>query len=293
MKALRRLRPSLRGGRMVRVMEVSGYAFLALMIAFFIFAWKKQLPVTASGQGGVQPVVRELRAARDTMVLANFATHGDRVHEGDPVLEVTDDQVEVGLLRVRAILDAEASESEDTREQTARAKLRDLFAQGELQLARRPLTSPIDGWVISREGKYRQWVPAGDALFAVADFLSLRVTAKIEADQKADSVEVGQTARVWFFERSDDPVTGEVIFVELSDDPVTGEVIALTPGGPDLDGGQVVTVESSPGALPPEVVERARRAHFEGTMKDWRASIAVTVDEERLLNQIRRPSQGP
>jgi multidrug efflux pump subunit AcrA (membrane-fusion protein) len=290
MKALRHLRPSLRGGRMVRVMEVSGYAFLALMIAFFIFAWKKQLPATASGQGRAQPVVRELRAARDTIVLANMATHGDRVDEGDPVLEVTDDPVEVGLLRVRAMLEIEASESADSREQTARAKLRDLFTQGELQLARRPLASPIDGWVISRERNYGQWVPAGNVLFSVADFLSLQVTAEITADQKADRVEVGQRARVWFFERSDDPVTGEVIFVELSDDPVTGEVVALTPG---VEGGQVVTVESSPGALPPEVVERARQAHFEDTMKDWRGSVAVTVGEERLLNQIRQPSQGP
>jgi multidrug efflux pump subunit AcrA (membrane-fusion protein) len=275
---------------MVRVMEVSGYAFLALMIAFFIFAWKKQLPVTASGRGRAQPVVREVQAARDTMVLANIATHGDRVHEGDPVLEVTDDPVEVGLLRVRAILDAEASESEDSREQTARAKLKDLFTQGELQLARRALVSPDDGWVISREHKYGQWVPAGETLFAVADFLSLRVTAEIEADQKADRVEVGQKARVWFFEGSDDPVTGEAILVELSDGPVTGEVVTLTPG---VEGGQVVTVESSPGALPPEVVEGARQAFFSGTMKDWRGSVAVTVGEERLLNQIRQPSQGP
>jgi hypothetical protein len=267
---------------MVRVMEVSGYAFLALMIAFFIFAWKKQLPVTASGRGRAQPVVREVQAARDTMVLANIATHGDRVHEGDPVLEVTDDPVEVGLLRVRAILDAEASESEDSREQTARAKLKDLFTQGELQLARRALESPGDGWVISREHKY--------GLFAVADFLSLQVTAEITADQKADEVEVGQKARVWFFERSDNPVTGEVILVELSDGPVTGEVVTLTPG---VEGGQVVTVESSPRALPPKVVERARQAFFSGTMKNWRASVAVTVDEERLLHQIRQPSQGP
>ena len=292
MKALRRLRPSSLGGRMVKVMEVSGYVFLALMIAFFIFAWKKQLPVTASGQGGVQPVARELRAARDAIVLGSMATHGDRVDEGDPVLEVTDDPVEVGLLRVRAMLEVETSEPDNSREQTARAKLRDLFTRGELQLARRLLASPIDGWIISREGKYGQWVPAGDALFAVSDFLSLQVTAEFTADQKADRVEVGQKARVWFFERSNDPVTGEGIFVELSDDPVTGEVIALTPGGPDLDGGQVVTVESSPGALPPEVVERARQAFFNGTMKDWRASVAVTVGEERLLNQIRQPSQG-
>ncbi len=292
MKALRRLRPSLRGGRMVRAMELSGYVFLALMIALFIFAWKKQLPVTASGQGRAQPVVRELRAARDTIVLANMATHGDRVDQGDPVLEVTDDPVEVGLLRVRAMLEIEASEPADSREQTARAKLRDLFTQGELQLARRPLPSPVDGWVISRERKCGQWVPAGNVLFSVADFLSLQVTAEITADQKADRVEVGQQARMWFFQRSDDPVTGEVIFVELSDHPVTGEVIALTPGGPDLDGGQVVTIESSPGALPPEVVERARQAHFEGTMKDWRGSVAVTVGQERLLNQIRQPSQG-
>jgi hypothetical protein len=270
---------------MVRVMEVSGYVFLALMIAFFIFAWKKQLPVTASGQGRVQPVVRELRAPRDTIVLANIATHGDRVDEGDPVLEVTDDPVEVGLLRVRAMLKIGASEPADSREQTARAKLRDLFTQGELQLARRPLASPVDGWVISREGEYGQWVPAGDALFAVADFLSLRVTAEIEADQKADRVEVGQRARVWFFGPSGDSV--------LSDDPVTGEVVALTPGGPEAQGAQVVTVESSLRDLPPEALEQARQAHFEGTMKDWRASIAVTVDEERLLNQIRQPSQGP
>jgi hypothetical protein len=275
---------------MVRVMEVSGYVFLALMVAFFIFAWKKQLPITASGRGWVQPVVSEVRAARDTIVLANMATHGDRVDEGDPVLEVTDDPVEVGLLRVRAMLEIEASEPADSREQTARAKLRALFTEGELQLARRPLVSPADGWVIFPEDKYGQWVPAGNALFAVADFLSLQVTAEIKADQKADEVEVGQRARVWFFEPSDDPGTGDVIFVELTDDPVTGEVVALTPG---VEGGQVVTVESSLRDLPPETVERARQAHFEGTMKGWRGSVAVTVDEERLLNQIRQPSQGP
>jgi hypothetical protein len=267
---------------MVKAMEVSGYAFLALMIAFFIFAWKKQLPVTASGRGWVQPVVRELRAARDTVVLANRATHGDRVPEGAPVLDVTDDPVEVGLLRVRAMLEVEASEPDNSREQTARAKLRDLFAEGELQIARRSLVSPADGWIIFPEAKYGQWVPAGDALFAVADFVSLRVTAEIEADQKADRVEVGQRARVWFFGPSGDSV--------LSDDPVTGEVVALTPG---VEGGQVVTVESSPRALPPEDVERAREAFFSGTMKDWRASVAVTVAEERLLSQIRQPSQGP
>ncbi len=276
MKALRRLRPSSLGGRMVRVMEASGYAFLALMIAFFIFAWKKQLPVTASGKGWVQPVVTEVRAARDTVVLANMATHGDQVDEGDPVLEVTDDPVEVGLLRVRAMLEVEAFEPADSREQTARAKLRDLFTQGELQLARRSLVSPVDGWVILSENKYGQWVPAGDPLFAVANFLSLQVTAEIKADQKADRVEVGQRARVWLF--------------EPSEDPVTGEVVALTPG---VEGGQVATVESSPGAWAPEVVERARQAFFSGTMKDWRASVAVTVDEQRLLNQIRQPSQGP
>jgi hypothetical protein len=269
---------------MVRVMEVSGYAFLALMITFFIFAWQKQLPIVASGKGWMKPVVSEVRAVRDTVVLSNMATHGDRVDEGDPVLEVTDDPVEVGLLRVRAMLEVGTSEPDNSREQTARARLRDLFTQGDLQLTRRPLASPIDGWVISREGRYGQWVPAGDALFAVADFLSLRVTAEIEADQKADRVEVGQRARVWFFGPSGDSV--------LSDHPVTGEVVALTPGGPDLEGGQVVTVESSLRDLPPEAVERARQAYFEGAMNDWRASIAVTVAEERLLNQIRRPSQG-
>jgi len=281
MKALRRLRPSSRGGRMVRVMEASGYAFLALMIAFFIYAWKKQLPITASGKGWVQPVVTEVRAARDTFVLANVATHGDRVDEDDPVLEVTDDPVEVALLRVRAMLDIKASEPADSREQTARAKLRDLFTQGEMQLTRRLLASPIDGWVISREGEYGQWVPTGDLLFAVADFRSLRATVEIAADQKADRVEVGQRARVWFFGPSGDAV--------LSDGPMAGEVVALKPG---VEGGQVVTVESSPGALPPEAVERARQAFFSGTMEDWRASAAVTVDQERLLNQIRQPSQG-
>ncbi|HUT78457.1 MAG TPA: hypothetical protein VM285_12265, partial [Polyangia bacterium] len=60
---------------MVKIMEASGYFFLVLMVAFFIYAWKKQLPMTASGQGGVQPVVREVRATRDTIVLANMATH--------------------------------------------------------------------------------------------------------------------------------------------------------------------------------------------------------------------------
>jgi hypothetical protein len=107
-------------------------------------------------------------------------------------------------------------------------------------------------------------------------------------------VEVGQKARVWFFKPSEDPVTGErVLAPVLSDDPVTGEVVALTAGGPDLEGGQVVTVDSSLRDLPPEAVERARQAFFEGTMKGWSASVAVTVDEERLLHQIRQPSQGP
>ena len=278
MKTVRRLKPSSRGGRMVKVMEVSGYSFLALLVAFFIFAWKKQLPITASGQGSVQPVVREVRAARDTIVLAQTATQGDRVHKGEAVLEVTDDPVEVGLLRVRAMLEIEASEPENSREQTVRAKLRDLFTQGELQLARSFLVSPIDGWVIIPEHRYGHWVPAGDALFSVADFLSLEVTAEIAADQKADRVEVGQKARVWF--------------LELSEDPVTGEVVALAPGGPDLEGGQVVTVEARLTTMPPDAVNRARRAFFDGTMKNWRTSIAVTVAEERLLDEIRRPSRG-
>jgi hypothetical protein len=261
MKALGRLRPSTLGGRMVKLMEASGYFFLALILVLFIYAWKKQLPVTASGRGSMQPVVREVRAVRDTMVLSNMATHGDRVPKGAPVLEVTDDPVEVGLLRVRAILEIEASEPADSQGQTAREKLRALFTQGDLQLARRPLVSPADGWVIFPEAKYGQWVPAGDALFAVTDFLSLQVTAEIAADQKADEVEVGQKARVWFFKPSEDPVTGErVLAPVLSDDPVTGEVVALTAGGPDLEGGQVVTVDSSLRDLPPEAVERARRA---------------------------------
>jgi len=279
---------------MVKIMEASGYFLLVLMVAFFIYAWKKQLPMTASGQGGVQPVVREVRATRDTIVLANMATHADRVGEGDPVLEVTDDPVEVGLLRVRAMREVEASEPDNSREQTARAKLRALLIQGELELARRPLVSPLDGWVILPENKYGQWVPVGDVLFSVADFLSLRVTAKIAADQKADEVEVGQKARVWFFKPSEDPGTGErVLAPVLSDDPVTGEVVALTAGGPDLEGGQVVTVDSSLRNLPPEAVERARQAFFEGTMKGWSASVAVTVSHERLLEQIRQPtSQG-
>jgi multidrug efflux pump subunit AcrA (membrane-fusion protein) len=276
MKAVKRLKPSSRGGRMVKVMEVSGYFFLALLVAFFIFAWKKQLPITASGQGSVQPVVREVRAVRDTIVLAQIVTQGDRVHKGQAVLEVTDDPVEVGLLRVRAMLETEASEPENSREQTARARLRDLFTQGELQLARSSLVSPIDGWVISPEPRYGHWVPAGDVLFSVADFLSLKVTAQIAADQKADRANVGQKARVWF--------------LELSKDPVKGEVVALIPGGPDLEGGQIVTVEAPLTAMPPDAVERARRAFFDGTMKKWRASIAVTVAEERLLDEIRRPS---
>jgi len=262
---------------MVKVMEVSGYFFLALLVAFFIFAWKKRLPVTASGQGWVQPVVREVRAARDTIVLAETAIHGDRVHKGEAVLEVTDDPVEVGLLRVKEMLKAEASNPDKHRDQTARADLRDLFTQSELPLARRrSLLSPADGWVISPEDKYGQWVPAGDALFSVADFLSLEITAEIAADQKADRVEVGQKARVWF--------------VELSEDPVKGEVVALIPGGPDLEGGQIVTVEAPLTAMPPDAVERARRAFFDGTMERWRASIAVTVAEERLLDEIRRPT---
>jgi hypothetical protein len=263
---------------MVKLMEASGYFFLALMVALFIYAWKKRIPITASGKGGVQPVVRGVHAARDTMVLSSVAAHGSRVHEGGPVLEVTDDPVEVGLLRVRAMLEAEASEPYDGREQTARAKLRALFTRGELQLTRRPLASPIDGWVIVPEDKYGQWVPAGAALFAVSDFLSLQVTAEIKADQKADEVEVGQRARVWVS--------------KLSDDPVAGKVVALTPGGPDLDGGQVVTVELSLREMPPEAIERARQAFFDGTMKDWRSSVAVTVDEERLLEQIRQTSGG-
>ena len=276
MKELQRLKPSLRGGRMVKVMEVSGYLFIALLVAFVIYAWTKQLPITASGQGWVQPVVREVRAARDTMVLAETAIDGDRVHEGEAVLEVTDDPVEVGLLRVKEMLKAEASEPDNSREQTVYAKVRDLFAQGELPLARRPLVSPADGWVIFPKDTCGQWVPAGNVLFSVADFLSLKVTAEVPADQRADRVEVGQKVRVWFF--------------ELSEDPVTGDVVALAPGGPDLEGGQVVTVESRLTAMSPDAVKRARQAFFEGTMKDWRASIAVTVDEERLLDQIRRPS---
>jgi hypothetical protein len=235
--------------------------------------------MTASAQGWVQPVVREVRTARDTIVLAKIAGHGDQTNQGKPVLEVTDDPVEVGLLRVKEMLKAEASQPPGTQDQTAREGLRELFTQRELALARRhPVVSPADGWVIFPKDTHGDWVPAGDALFSVADFVSLRATAEVPADQKADMVKVGQKARVWFY--------------ELSEDPVTGEVVALAPGGPDLEGGQVVTVEARLTTMPPDAVNRARRAFFDGTMKNWRASIAVTVAEERLLDQIRRPSGG-
>lgn len=272
-----RIKPA-RGGKIVYWMEVAGYLFLAVLATFVIYSYFKRLPILAAATGTAVPTMVQVKARADTAVLSVLAKHGQHVKKGQPVLEATDDTVEVGLVRIReALRDRSAARSRGQADGARLGRLTEI-PQSLLKIThQRPLVAPKEGWVIFPGGRRPAGYAAKDTrLFSIAHFHSLTITANIPKEQQAKRLRVGQLAKVWCR--------------ELTKDPLPGKVVRLVPGGADLPEGQVTTIIAPLTVLPPRTREQARRDFFSGKMeKKWRPSVAITVGTQRLLNQIRTP----
>jgi hypothetical protein len=259
-------------------MEASGYALLALLLAFVIYSYFRRLPIIAGATGTATATLVAVTAAEDTAVLAAEATHEQRLAKGQRVLEVTDDPVDVGILRVRAALRDPGHAGSQASGEPEHARWARVLDSGLFTIkAEKTLVAPSDGWLVFPDGKPPSgWVPKGATLFSVADFRSLTVTVEIPKEQRAKRVALGQPAKVWF--------------TELAKEPVPAQIVKLVPGGPDLPEGKVATIEAFLAGLPERARARARQDYFGGAMKKkWRPAVAITVGQQRLLNQIRTP----
>jgi len=295
-----RLKPS--GGNVVIGMEATGYLLVFVVVAFFLYSWHTQVPVLAGTQGTASPATVDILAKEDTAVLECFVKHGQQVKKGQPLLRVTDNPVEVSLLRARKSLQSMLA----TNTQNAVAeKWAGLLDAPDLdKVEGTVLTAPMDSWVIcvggvsideamSVENAEKKlfgkppacFVDKGTVMLFLSDFSALRVTAKLPKEQWAKKIEMGLPTKVWFADKLSNLSKGSMpaTLIKIVNAEDAGKL------GADIPGGKIVTAEGSISHLPASAREKARVDFFDMKMEKWRPAIAITVFQQCLLNQLRTP----
>ncbi len=187
-----------------------------------------------SVQGQAEPSrIAELTVETDGQIAKLLAERGDRVREGQALVELAMDDREARLERARALVEQRTEELtaaetlrarglqasvESTRARAELASAKAELAAAQLDIARTVIRAPFDGVLESRDVELGEAVRAGDALLSIVDMNPLVVSGQVPQNA-VGQLDRNAPARVIL--ATGEEVDGHIRYIARTSDPQT------------------------------------------------------------------------